>query len=221
MNIKQSILIVLSVIISALSFISCDSHIDEIDKSVRPGHIVCDDGSVLSFNEYVQSGKQAVAIVFDTNNSNGKGELGYAVYLWELPELAFSDSLGVEQGTSADIEALDGNDNTYAMKSSEETCSPLAESVFSIWWYGQSAYIPSVAEMRLLYSSRTLINSFIEKCGGDQLPTSSDDCWLWTSTEVEGQQKSKAWLYSIESGAMQETPKDQKHKARAIITLRK
>lgn len=46
-----------------------------------------------------------------------------------------------------------------------------------------------------------------------------DDCWYWTSTEVAGQETGKAWLYSLGSGAMQETPKTQAHKARPIITL--
>ncbi|KAA5299734.1 DUF1566 domain-containing protein, partial [Phocaeicola dorei] len=44
-------------------------------------------------------------------------------------------------------------------------------------------------------------------------------CWYWTSTEVEGQQTVKAWLYSTASGTMQETPKTQAHKVRPIITI--
>lgn len=52
------------------------------------------------------------------------------------------------------------------------------------------------------------------------MPTdSTGDYWYWTSTEVEGQQTAKAWLYSIGSGAMQETPKTQAHRIRPIITL--
>lgn len=85
--------------------------------------------------------------------------------------------------------------------------------------YGQSAYVPSVAQMRLLYAERGIINPVIEKCGGDPLPTEADECWYWTSTEVEGQQTVKAWLYSTASGAMQETPKTQAHKVRPIITI--
>ena len=73
--------------------------------------------------------------------------------------------------------------------------------------------------MRLLYAAKETINPMIVKCGGAPLPDEPDDCWYWTSTEVKGQQTAKAWLYSIESGAMQETPKIQAHKARPIITL--
>ena len=91
--------------------------------------------------------------------------------------------------------------------------------VFKGWKYGQSAYIPSVAQMRLLYAAKAVVNPIIEKCGGDPLPDETNDCWYWTSTEVKGQQTAKAWLYSLGSGAMQETPKIQAHRARPIITL--
>lgn len=88
-----------------------------------------------------------------------------------------------------------------------------------LWWDGQSAYVPSVAQMRLLYAARETVNPILEKCGGDTLPQVENNCWYWTSTEVEGQQTAKAWLYSLGSGAMQETPKTQAHRVRPIITL--
>ena len=81
--------------------------------------------------------------------------------------------------------------------------SPLAKSVFDLWRYGQSAYIPSVAQMRLLHVSKQYVNPIIKKCGGEPLPDEAGECWYWTSTEVEGQ----------------ETPKDQAHKSRPIITI--
>ena len=142
-----------------------------------------------------------------------------AVYLWDIAPAAFADSLGVAQGTSADIEALDGNMNTFALYDTRETASPMAEAVFDLWRYGQSAYIPSVAQMRLLYAVRETVNPVIERCGGHPLPLDENDCWYWTSTEVTGQETAKAWLYSTGSGAMQETPKTQAHKVRPIITL--
>ena len=81
----------------------------------------------------------------------------------------------------------------------------MAEAVFDLWRYGQSAYVPSVAEMRLLYTMRKIIIPVIEQCGSEPLPLDENDCWYWTSTEVEKQQTAKAWLYSMGSGAMQET----------------
>lgn len=137
----------------------------------------------------------------------------------DIDPVVFSDSIGVSQGTSSDLTAYDGNTNTFALYGTTEVYSPLAEKVFDIWRYGQSAYIPSVAQMRLLYHAKATVNPVIEACGGTPLPDTPDDSWYWTSTEVSGQQTAKAWLYSVGSGAMQETPKTQAHKARAIITL--
>ena len=107
----------------------------------------------------------------------------------------------------------------FALYGTTDVKSPLAERVFDMWRYGQSAYIPSVAQMRLLYHAKDIINPYILKCGGTPIPDEDDDCWYWTSTEVEGQATAKAWLYSLGSGAIQETPKWQPHKARPIITI--
>lgn len=197
---------------------SCDEHIDPLDTSLRPCQILCSDGKVLSFEQMEQEGKIPVAVVFYANHGNEKIQgSGYAVYLWDNSSAIYSDSLGVNQGTSADVTAYDGNSNTYAMYASG--VSPAADSVFSIWRYGQSAFIPSVAEMNLLSSIRTEVNQYIEKCGGDVIPDSPDECWYWTSTEVAGQERHKAWLYSLSTGAMHETPKDEEHKIRPIISI--
>lgn len=207
---------------AVLTLAACDAHIETPDMTVRPGHVLCDDGEARPYEQYKTSGRQAVAVVFDTGQHEGSEGNGYAVYLWDNTPTAFADSLGVEQGTSADTEAYDGNLNTFALYDTRETASPMAEAVFDRWFYGQSAYIPSVAEMRLLYAAREVVNPVIELCGGDPLPNpDTEDCWYWTSTEVEGQQTVKAWLYSLGSGAMQETPKTQAHRVRPIITLNK
>ena len=183
-------------VVMAIGLAACDAHIEVPDTAVRPGHILCTDGTALPYSEY------------------------NAVYLWDIAPAAFADSLGVEQGTSADMTAYDGNANTFALYNTQETASPMAEAVFDLWYYGQSAYVPSVAQMRLLYAARDVVGPIIGRCGGDPLPTADgEECWYWTSTEVEGQQTAKAWLYSMSSGAMQETPKIQAHRVRPIITI--
>ena len=188
--------------VTAVLCAACDAHIDVPDTAVRPGHILCEDGTALSYVQYEQSGKRAIAVVFDTEHREGTEGNGYAVYLWDIAPAAFADSLGVAQGTSADIEALDGNMNTFALYDTRETASPMAEAVFDLWRYGQSAYIPSVAQMRLLYAVRETVNPVIERCGGHPLPLDENDCWYWTSTEVTGQETAKAWLYSTGSVAL-------------------
>ena len=48
---------------------ACDTHIDVPDTAVRPGHILCEDGTALPYAQYEQSGKKAIAVVFDTENA--------------------------------------------------------------------------------------------------------------------------------------------------------
>lgn len=129
----------------ALLCAACDAHFDVPDTAIQPGHVLCTDGTVLSYTAYELSDKTAVAVLFDTKNVDNeeiKEKYGYAVYLWDLEPLAFADSLGVAQGTSADPIAFDGNVNTSKLFEAKETASPMAEAVFSMWWYDQSAYIP-------------------------------------------------------------------------------
>ena len=204
---------------TAILFTSCDDHKDFPDTAMKVGHILCTDGKVLPFEQYEQSGKTAIAVVFHINQNEDIEGNGYAVYLDDIAPEAFADSIGVAQGTSASLTAYDGNTNTFALYDTREVSSPLAEKVFDLWRYGQSAYIPSVAQMRLLYQARDAINPYIVKCGGTPIPEDENDCWYWTSTEVKGQEAAKSWLFSLGSGAIQETPKWQAHKARPVITL--
>ena len=199
--------------------VGCDGHHDPLDTSMKVGHILCTDGKTRSYEDYVASGKEAIAVVFHVNRNEEMSGTGYAVYLHDLPPEAFADSLGISQGTSADLAAYDGNENTFALYDTDDVSSPMAMQVFDMWRYGQSAYVPSVAQVRLLYAAKEFVNPYIEACGGYPLPDEADECWYWTSTEVEGQETAKAWLFSTGSGAMQETPKLQKHKVRAMVTL--
>lgn len=208
-----------SLLIIATSFVACDEHRDFPDTAMKPCHILCTDGKVLSVSDFRESEKQPIAVVFHINHDENTEGNGYAVYLWDLEPLAFADSIGVKQNTSADIAALDGFENTFALLDARETSSPLAEKVFDMWRYGQSAYVPSVAQMRLLYHAKEQINPVIKMCGGDTLSVEADDCWYWTSTEVAGQEKAKAWLFSMSSGSIHDTPKIQAHQVRPIITI--
>jgi hypothetical protein len=198
---------------------SCDEHRDFPDTSVKIGHVLCTDGKILTVNEVESQGKEPIAVVFYTKNSDATEGDGYAVYLHDIAPVEFADSIGLAQGTSADVTAYDGNTNTFSIYATTSCGSPAAQAVFDMWRYGQSAYIPSVAEMRLLYLAKSTVNPIIERLGGEALPDVADDVWYWTSTEVSGQTTAKAWLYSLGSGAMQETPKNQAHKVRPIITL--
>ncbi len=199
--------------------VSCDGHKDFPDTAMKTGHVLCTDGKVVTYETCVEKGKTPIAVVFNINQSEQMEGTGYAVFLHDLYPSAFADTISIKQNTSADVTTYDGNINTYEIFSTKDVKSPLAESVFAVWTYGQSAYVPSVAQMRLLYQNKNAINPIIIKCGGDPLPDAPGECWYWTSTEVKGQETAKAWLFSLGSGALQETPKDQSHKSRPIITL--
>lgn len=212
-------LIIPIILLLAFIFTACDEHKEFPDNSLAVCHILCTDGQTMRYDDYKQSGKEAIAVVFYVNHDPETEGQGYAVYLWDMEPLAFADSTGMAQGTSADTDALDGNINTYSMYEGEKIGSPLALRMFDLWRYGQSAYIPSVAQMRLLKSAKIVINSYIVSCGGEPLPDNADMCWYWTSTEVKGQEDNKAWLYSLQSGAIQEAPKSHSHNSRPIITI--
>lgn len=83
--------------------VGCDGHHDPLDTSMKVGHILCTDGKTRSYEDYVASGKEAIAVVFHVNRNEEMSGTGYAVYLHDLPPEAFADSLGISQGTSADL----------------------------------------------------------------------------------------------------------------------
>ena len=212
----------LSVVIGSVLFSSCHcDHEDEPSIPFKVGHVLCTDGSIMSLCNYVKSSKEAVGIVFHVNDVVSDGVLGYAIYITQPESASFADFCGVAQGTSASLTELDGNTNTYSLYKTADVNSPMADMVFNMWTYGQSAYIPSVAELRLLYANKDFVNERLLAVGGDPISDESGDCWIWSSTEVAGQEDSKGWLFSMNYGDIHETPKDQNHVVRPIIAIRK
>lgn len=139
----------------------------------------------------------------------------------ELNEV-FCDSVGMVNGTSTDITSFCGFKNTVAMYNSysAETGkgSPLAMEMINFHANGQSDYLPSVAEQRLLASSSRVINPVLERLGGTPIALEGD-CWYWTSTEVEDNPGVQAWLCATDNGRFLATQKTQRHKARAIVEI--
>ena len=158
----------------SVALVSCDEHREFPDTAMKTCDILCTDGKVVRFEDMESQGKKPIAVVFHINQTDNMEGTGYAVYLWDIPSAEFSDSIGVKQTTSANVTAYDGNSNTYAMFASG--VSPAANEVFNMWHYGQSAYIPSVAQMRLLYQAKSTVNSYIQRCGGDVIPDNPDEC---------------------------------------------
>ena len=101
-----------------------------------------------------------------------------------MEPLAFADSLGIDQGTSASLTDEDGNENTYSLFNNEEVQSPIAIKSFDLWSYGQSAYIPSVRQLSYLFAVRYQINECITEVGGTPINLNPSECWLWSSPEA-------------------------------------
>ena len=163
----------------------------------------------------------------------------------ELSPVEFSDTLGFDQKTSCDIDAFDGYVNTVALQTnylagkrkevswSEKDSayvtqwvsdphyygSPLGLSAFRSHWFYQSDYVPSVAELGLLYLSLATVNPVIESLGGTPVSQSPDGggCWYWTSTEVKENKLNQSWLFSMADGSRHKAPKTNLYRARLIV----
>ena len=197
---------------------SCDNH-EPIDRDIHVGYVLCNDHSCMDTASYFnQTKRKAVGVVFAEKTDDHPA---LAVMFDELNEV-FCDSVGMVNGTSTDITSFCGFKNTVAMYNSysAETGkgSPLAMEMIKFHANGQSDYLPSVAEQRLLASSARVINPVLERLGGTPIALEGD-CWYWTSTEVEDNPGVQAWLCSADNGRFLPTPKTQRHKARAIVEI--
>ena len=197
---------------------SCDNH-EPIDRDIHVGYVLCNDHSCMDTASYFnQTKRKAVGVVFAEKTDEHPA---LAVMFDEVNEV-FCDSVGMVNGTSTDVTSFCGFKNTIAMYNSysAETGkgSPLAMEMINFHTNGQSDYLPSVAEQRLLASSSRVINPVLERLGGTPIALEGD-CWYWTSTEVEDNPGVQAWLSSADNGRFLPTPKTQRHKARAIVEI--
>lgn len=197
---------------------SCDNH-EPIDRDIHVGYVLCNDHSCMDTASYFnQTKRKAVGVVFAEKTDDHPA---LAVMFNEVNEV-FCDSVGMVNGTSTGVTSFCGFKNTIAMYNSysAETGkgSPLAMEMINFHTNGQSDYLPSVAEQRLLASSARVINPVLERLGGTPIALEGD-CWYWTSTEVEDNPGVQAWLSSADNGRFLPTPKTQRHKARAIVEI--
>lgn len=205
-------------VIVFLGLNSCDDY-HRFDNVIHVGYVLCDDHSCMAPSTYFsQDVHKAVGVIFAEKT---EGHPLMAVMLKELNEV-FCDSVGLPNGTSGSLTAFDGSANTRAMQNSYDRQtkkgSPLAMTLFSFHEAGQSDFLPSVAEQRLLIAAAKSINPLIEQLGGTPIALNGD-CWYWTSTEVSGNNGLQAWLCSSANGGIIETPKTERHKARAIVQV--
>ena len=161
---------------------SCDNH-EPIDRDIHVGYVLCNDHSCMDTASYFnQTKRKAVGVVFAEKTDEHPA---LAVMFDEVNEV-FCDSVGMVNGTSTDVTSFCGFKNTVAMYNSysAETGkgSPLAMEMINFHTNGQSDYLPSVAEQRLLASSSRVINPVLERLGGTPIALEGD-CWYWTSIQ--------------------------------------
>lgn len=211
-----------AVAFASLFFLSsCDSH-DVLDRNIHIGYVLLDDHTCVDTavynNVYRGNGRKVVGVVFSESSDDHPA---LAVMLSETSGV-YCDSL-MSNGTSGDVTAYDGVSNTVAMANSADgetglSHCPLAQSMLTFHSGGQSDFIASVAEMRLLSASSGIVNPVIESYGGTPIDVNSDP-WYWTSTEVSGNTTVQAWLCSAVNGGIVATPKTESHKCRGIVSL--
>lgn len=225
--------------VSLMVMVSCDEH-EPIDLDIHPGYILCSDGRIVSPSVYDKEKHTPVAVVF-AERTEQHGVL--AVLLDELLPVAFADTLSFDQQTSSSETDYDGYINTVALQTTllerdslvvkdnradprNYYGSPLGNLAFRHHWFLQSDYVPSVAELGLLYSSLSIVNPVIEQCSGTPISCASDylqssgkdaDCWYWSSTEVSLNKKNQAWLFSMADGSRHKAPKTNCYHARLIV----
>lgn len=214
------------------SLTSCDEH-EPLDLDIHPGYILCDDGRILSPSDFDAGSYTPVAVVFAPLTENHPV---LAVLLDEIPLVSFADTLAMDQNTSGDVAAYDGYSNTVALQTTylprdsivikdnkadarNYYCSPLGNLAFRSHWFMQSDYIPSVAELGLLYMSLNTVNPMILHCGGTPIGTTplGAGCWYWSSTEVKENKVNQAWLFSMADGSRHKAPKTNAYRARLIV----
>lgn len=172
---------------------------------MKIGDIVCTDGAIVRYEDVDSLKKTPIAVVFYVNHNEDVEGNGYAVYLDDFATLAYSDSLGITHKTSADLMAYDGNSNTHAMYSTGT--SPAASMVIDMWAYRQSAYIPSVAQMRLLFSVKKSVNPLIEKCGGTPIPMTQTSAGIGHRQRYRGRKQPRHGSILLEVAQYRKHPR--------------
>jgi len=216
-NMKRFFCGALSVMAIMSCLTSCDKHeIEDMSwHSWEPGMVYTTNGEVKPYEKCVADGNTPEAVLFYVDNVGETDAVAYAVALKDCDFGAFSDpdTIYAAQGTSADYNTLDGENNTTILRYSQ-IGSPIAQNVEARY------FIPSVAEMYKLYSASLLVNYVLQQCGGHSLPVDDSNCWYWTSTECSGQQADRAWLFSLFSGRFESADKHQQYATRPIMKIR-
>ncbi len=158
-------------------------------QAVHIGDILCTDGSIVSREAFLGSGRTAEGIVFYVNASDSGGwvvaldnqsnDIKWSSdnnYGYNIPDL---DNYGDARAAMLD---LNGRENTGIIRSHGNSNDfPAAWAVD----YDNGWYLPSGGQLRYLYSYAPEINASLQMVGGTLLPYHGNNYW-WSSTEHSG-----------------------------------
>lgn len=158
-------------------------------QSVHIGDILCTDETIVSREDYPNSGKTAWGIVFYVHNSDSHG---WAValhdqassiqwcseyyYGYDIPNLP-----NYEDARAA-MHDLNGSFNTDIIRNVDFA------SGFPAAWvvdYDNDWYLPSAGQLRYLYSNSPEVNASLQIVGGTTIPYWTNK-YYWSSTEFTG-----------------------------------
>ncbi|MBQ8056348.1 MAG: InlB B-repeat-containing protein, partial [Paludibacteraceae bacterium] len=157
----------------------------QISKNqVNVGDVLCTDGYVLTVDEFLNSDKKAMGVVYFVDVLNNKAyvcslnQYSYAFSAWNYK---FFDVEGLTNYSNP-IEAItsvEGQKNGQVLLNNNINIINVARYEGGEW------YIPSVGQMGLLFSNYPVVDESLKKINKKQATQSLNKSSYWTSTEKD------------------------------------
>ena len=197
-------------------------HVVPIHRTAAVGDVLCSDGSTMSAEDFITSGKTAIGVVtqVDTNNKFGRaialsGAKNNAAMHWCHSGYSTINSLTQTGTTEVALADMDGVGNTKSMvdkaRAQNET-NLLNTSAYHCMYYDPATfttgtdslgwYMPSEGEMQLVYANRSVVNATLS-----ELQALNNNISLlfngayWTSTEYNDTGFNYAWTITTSGEA--------------------
>ena len=166
--------------------------------SAAVGDILCTDGSWVSPGDYAASGKTALGVIFQVDDS---GMHGWAVNLHD-------DCTSCIWGGYGDIPTLpnSGISDTAGYSNTQIIRNAGNASAYPAAWavdFGNGWYLPAIGQLNTLYGVRGTVNPSLTTAGGTVLGSGAGSWFYWSSTESDSY---SAWYLSY-SGSLTGTSK--------------
>lgn len=184
-------------------------------QTVNIGDILCTDGSTVSREAFLSSGKTAKGIVFYVDDTYQHGWALHLTYqgakLWSPENHDIPGLQNYRQFRDA-INDFDGYENTRKIRAAgNASLYPAAWAVdFANGWY-----LPAAGQIRYLYGYIPEINRSLETVGGEIINLSSD-WWLWASTECDSED---AWDINYQGAEGHSKKPDHYFYVRSVINF--